>query len=141
MTSTTTVALILGLAALGLATAIARSLRLATDPLGRLVADCLGKEIARKGNLDESEVRRALASGQDVRGGRLGSIVRTISCQFSRQSPGAAAVDIELSCHWQDNSSTTTETTVPWENLPADVRSEFVQIGSGRVTRSWMGGG
>lgn len=107
------------------------------NPLSRLVADALGAEWAGRTGADVEAVRSAALRGEpsQVRS-QLASLIEDVEVGF--EFNGAGPVRTSVRCKYADGTSATTVAMdLPWEDVPQDVRAQFMRSGDKALSRHW----
>lgn len=116
---------------------LARRRRDAGDPLSGLVVDALGSEWADRTGSDIQAVRSAVLRGEPAPLRiRLAGLVNEVTVGF--EADGAGPVRVSVQCRYADGVSAATITTEsPWENVPQEVRAQFLRSGEKVLRRPW----
>ena len=116
---------------------LARRRRDAGDPLSGLVVDALGSEWADRTGSDIQAVRSAVLRGEPAPLRiRLAGLVDEVTVGF--EADGAGPVRVSVQCRYADGVSAATITTEsPWENVPQEVRAQFLRSGEKVLRRPW----
>ena len=109
----------------------------AGDPLSGLVVDALGSEWADRTGSDIQAVRSAVLRGEPAPLRiRLADLVDEVTVGF--EADGAGPVRVSVQCRYADGVSAATITTEsPWENVPQEVRAQFLRSGEKVLRRPW----
>lgn len=116
---------------------LARRRRDAGDPLSGLVVDALGSEWADRTGSDIQAVRSAVLHGEPAPLRiRLADLVNEVTVGF--EADGAGPVRVSVQCRYAGGMSAATITTEsPWENVPQEVRAQFLRSGEKVLRRPW----
>jgi hypothetical protein len=107
------------------------------NPLSRLVLGALGTEWAERTGADVEAVRAAALRGEptEVRT-QLAALVDDVEVGF--EFNGASEVHTSIRCQYLDGTSATTATLdVAWEDVPQEVRADFLRTGEKTHSRRW----
>jgi hypothetical protein len=107
------------------------------NPLTKVVADALAAEWASAVSTDTESVRGAVLNGEPARvRARLASLVAEVMVTF--EWDGAKTARTVVRCEYATGAAVTTVTLeVPWENVPQDVRADFLRSGDKSRSRRW----
>jgi hypothetical protein len=107
------------------------------DPLSGLVVDALGADWADRTGADVNTVRSAALRGQPAQvRSHLAALIEDVEVGFEFDGAGPARVSVQ--CRYADGTSATTATMdVPWENVPQEVRAQFLRTGDKTTSRHW----
>jgi hypothetical protein len=130
------VAIVVAAAAAGIGWLISRS-RQKADPLTEVVADALAAEWASAVSADAESVRGAMLTGEPARvRASLVALVAEVMVTF--EWDGAKTARAVVRCEYVTSAAVTTVTLeVPWENVPQDVREDFLRSGDKSRSRRW----
>lgn len=107
------------------------------DALSRLVVDSLGAEWADRTGAEVETIRRAVLRGEPTHvRDHLVSLVEDVEVGFEFNGTGPARVSVQ--CRYADGTSATTTTTdMQWENVPQEIRAQFLRSGDKMISRRW----
>ncbi|MGW2330687.1 hypothetical protein ACWC5C_33750 [Streptomyces sp. NPDC001700] len=109
---------------------------------GRLTAvvlAALAEDWAARMDAHPDDIRAAvLGSGSAGLGARLGSEVREVEVVFIRPATGRSDAHTVVRCVFGNpESALVTETVTGWDDIPDDVRAEFIRQEADEVSRRW----
>ena len=107
------------------------------DPLTEVVADALAAEWAGAVSADTESVRGAVLNGEPAHvRASLAKLVAEVMVTF--EWDGAKTARTEVRCEYATGAAVTTVTLdVPWDDIPQDVREEFLRSGGKSRSRRW----
>lgn len=121
---------------LGLAFILLRQPRKVGSPLSALVLDTMEDEWSRRLGAGTEQVREAvLRGGAGQLQDRLRELVGEVDIDFT--FAGSAPVQILVRCSYADGNKTTATLSLPWENVPQEIRAEFLRSGDKEVHQRW----
>jgi hypothetical protein len=106
------------------------------DPLTEVVVDALAADWASAVSADIESVRAAVLSGEParIRTG-LARLVAEVMVTF--EWDGAKTARTVVRCEYAAGAVTTVTLEVPWENVPQDVRADFLRSGDKTRSSRW----
>jgi hypothetical protein len=109
------------------------------DSLSRLVVAALGEEWATRVGVDADDVRSAVLTEEapEVRT-RLAELVDDVEVDFAFN--GTASVHATVHCTYAAGAAVTTTTATMdllWDEVPPDVREDFLRSGDKSLDRHW----
>ncbi|EIV90794.1 hypothetical protein [Frankia sp. QA3] len=109
----------------------------AGSPLSALVLDALQHDWSRRVGTSADDVREAVLRGAPTAASdRLRALVGDVEVDFTFDE-GASPVHVVARCAYTDGNTITATLERPWENVPQEIRAEYLRSGEKKIHRRW----
>jgi len=102
--------------------------------LDRWVHKMLAKSLEMKLSKPAVLIQRALENSGDIELIRdVKNIVRRVDLTFTRHSSSLSEIQVQLEANYSDGTSFSATIEKDWDELPQQIRKEFIQTGSSMI--------
>ncbi len=99
--------------------------------LDRWIHKMLAKSLAEKLSKSATSIMQALENSGDIELIRdIKNIVRRIDLTFTRHSSSLSKIQVQLEADYSDGTFCSATIEKDWDELPQEIRKEFIQTGS-----------